>query len=154
MCNPVAVQVGIAAVSAMATMYGQDQNNKAIEEAAERQQEQINDQAAERTQQRMEEARALRSAMRASAAEAAVSGNSVELLANDIMAQAGRDVALIEKNRRNGVVESGSEARARIRTGNAEALGGVTATAAGSCAAVSAEKIGGPGIGMSTMPTS
>ena len=125
MCNPVAVQVGIAAVSAMATMYGQDQNNKAIEEAAERQQEQINDQAAERTQQRMEEARALRSAMRASAAEAAVSGNSVELLANDIMAQAGRDVALIEKNRRNGVVESGSEARARIRTGNAEALGGV-----------------------------
>ena len=86
MCNPVAVQVGIAAVSAMATMYGQDQNNKAIEEAAERQQEQINDQAAERTQQRMEEARALRSAMRASAAEAAVSGNSVELLANDIMA--------------------------------------------------------------------
>ena len=94
----------------MATMYGQDQNNKAIEEAAERQQEQINDQAAERTQQRMEEARALRSAMRASAAEAAVSGNSVEL-ANDIMAQAGRDVALIEKNRRNGVVESGSEAR-------------------------------------------
>lgn len=53
MCNPVAVQVGIAAVSAMATMYGQDQNNKAIEEAAERQQEQINDQAAERTQQRM-----------------------------------------------------------------------------------------------------
>lgn len=119
MCNPVAVQVGIAAVSAMATMYGQDQNNKAIEEAAERQQEQINDQAAERTQQRMEEARALRSAMRASAAEAAVSGNSVELLANDIMAQAGRDVALIEKNRSNGVVESGSEARARIRTGNA-----------------------------------
>lgn len=125
MCNPVAVQVGFAALSAVTAVYGQRQQNKAIEEAAARQQEQINDQAAERTQARMEEARALRSAMRASAAEAAVSGNSVELLANDIMAQAGRDVALIEKNRRNGVVESAAEARARIRSGNAEALGSV-----------------------------
>lgn len=125
MCNPIAVQAGIAAFSTMATMYGQSQQNKAISEAAARQQEQINDQAAERTQARMEEARALRSAMRASAAEAAVSGNSVELLANDIMAQAGRDVALIEKNRRNGVVESAAEARARIRSRNAEAFGSV-----------------------------
>lgn len=125
MCNPIAVQAGIAAFSTMATMYGQSRQNKAIAEAAARQQEQINDQAAERTQARMEEARALRSAMRASAAEAAVSGNSVELLANDTMAQAGRDVALIEKNRRNDVAESAAKARARIARGNAEALGSI-----------------------------
>ena len=125
MCSPVAVQVGIAAFSTMATMYGQHRQNKAIAEAAARQQEQINDQAAERTQARMEEARALRSALRASAAEAAVSGNSVELLASDIMGQAGRDAALIEKNRRNGVIESVARARALIARGNAEALGSV-----------------------------
>ncbi len=125
MCNPVAVQIGIAAVGAMTTMYQTNQNNKATEEMAQRQQDQINDQAAERTNARMEEARALRAQMRTAAAESAVSGNSVSILADDIMGQAGRDIALIEKNRRNGVAASGDEARARIRANNAEALGGV-----------------------------
>jgi len=112
-------------VGAMTTMYQTNQNNKAIEETAQRQQDQINDAAAERTQARMEEARAMRSSLRAAAAESAVSGNSVSVIANDIMGQAGRDVALIDKNRRNGIVASGEESRARIRSNNAEALGSV-----------------------------
>ncbi|WP_445392379.1 virion core protein, T7 gp14 family [Stenotrophomonas pavanii] len=106
-------------------MYQTKQNNEATEEMAQRQQDQINDAAAEKTNARMEEARAMRASFRASAAESAVSGNSVSILANDIMGQAGRDVALIDKNRRNGIVASGEESRARIRSNNAEALGGI-----------------------------
>jgi len=125
MCNPVAVQIGIAAVGAMTTMYQTNQNNKATEELAQRQQDQVNDAAAEKTQARMEEARAMRASFRAAAAESAVSGNSVSIIANDIMGQAGRDIALIDKNRRNGIIASGEESRARVRSNNAEALGGV-----------------------------
>lgn len=118
-----------AILAAGAAVHGYQQQKKAVAEMAKVQQDQINDQAQQRTLDRMEEARALRAQARAAAAEAAVSGNSIDLLLDDITGQAGRDVSIIERNRRNGVLASDAEASARLRGAHAEMVGGVLGSA-------------------------
>jgi len=107
---------------------GQRQQAKAVAGASALQQQQINEQTAERTDARIREARELRASLRAQAAESGISGNSVTLMGDDMMGQAGRDVALLEKNRKHAVAASASEARARIRASRAEMLGGLIQT--------------------------
>lgn len=131
MCEPTTLIAAGAIASAAVSVYGYQQQKKAIKQMAEQQQEQINDQATKRINDRMAEARALRSQARAAAAEAAVSGNSIDALFNDITAQAGQDVATMERNRKNGIAASEAEAGARMRGATAEALGGVVSAGYG-----------------------
>lgn len=130
MCELTTLTLVGMAVSAAGAVYMHNEQQKANAEMAEVQQQQINAQAAQKTQDRMAEARALRAQARAAAAEAGVAGNSVDIFLNDIMGQAGRDAALIETNRRNGVEASAAEESARSRSATAEMYGGLANTAA------------------------
>lgn len=130
MCNPAVIPIALAIASAATAVYTTNEQNKATSAQAERQQDQINASAQEKTRQRMEEARALRASARASAAESAVAGNSLAMIETDIQAQAGQDVALIERNRRNGVEASTAEANARLRLSNAEMWSQIGSSAA------------------------
>jgi len=103
----------------------QRQQAKAVAGAAAAQQEQVNAQAAERSDERIREARELRASLRASSAESAVGGQSIVLLGDDMMGQGGRDIALIDKNRRTANEAIKAEAKARIRASRAELLGGL-----------------------------
>ncbi len=123
----------MAAVAAASAIYGYQQQKKSITQMAKIQQSQIDSQSQQRTMDKMEEARKLRAEARASAAEAGVSGNSVQILMDDIEAQHLRDAALIETNRKNGVDASGAEASARLRSSRAEMYGQL-GQAAGSAA--------------------
>ncbi len=136
MCNPAAIPIALAIASAATAVYTTNEQNKATTAQAERQQEQINASAQEKTRQRMEEARALRASARAAAAESAVAGNSLAMIETDIQAQAGRDVALIERNRRDGVDASLAEANARLRLSNAEMWSSIGASAGNGLSAV------------------
>lgn len=121
MCEPTTIIMGTMAIIGAATaVYGMQQQKKATVQMAKKQQEQIDASAQAKKQERMEQARQLRATARAAAAEAGVAGNSVEHMLGDIMGQAGRDVSLIEVNRRNGVDASSAEANARLRVANAE----------------------------------
>ena len=119
-------------VGALTAKQMQKQQQKATEAMAAVQQQQINDQAAQKTNDRMQEARRLRAQARASAAEAGVAGNSVDSLLDDIYGQAGRDVALIETNRKNGIAASEADAAGRIRMSKAEMWSGIVSSAANS----------------------
>jgi len=116
------------AVSAGLQIKGQRGQAKAVAEASAAQQEQINDQTAERNDTRIKEARELRASLRAQAAESGVSGNSIALLGQDMLAQAGRDMALMDKNRKQAINASQAEARARLRAGRGELWGGLLST--------------------------
>lgn len=130
MCEPTTIVMATTAVlSAAMAVRGANQQRHAIEAQAKAQQQQVNDQAAQKTNERMEEARKLRAQARASAAEAGVAGNSIDVLLDDVYGQAGRDVALIETNRRIGVTASSEEARARMRGTNAELVTGLVGAA-------------------------
>lgn len=119
-------------VGALTAKQMQKQQQKATEAAAAVQQQQINDQAQQKTQERMEEARRLRAQARASAAEAGVAGNSIDVMLDDIYGQAGRDVALIEHNRKNGIDASEVEADSRNRMSRAEMWGSIAQTGSNS----------------------
>jgi len=106
----------------------QRQQAKAVTGASATQQEQVNAQAAERSDERIREARELRASLRASSAESAVGGQSIVLLGDDMMGQAGRDLALIDKNRRTANQAVRAEAKGRIRASRAELLGGLIQT--------------------------
>ncbi|WP_408953175.1 hypothetical protein [Lysobacter sp. Hz 25] len=106
-------------------VYANSEQKKATKDALQVQQAEIDASAATQKNERMEEARALRATARAAAAEAAIGGNSVDAISIDVMGQAGRDVALIETNRRNGSLASSAEANARIRGANAEMVQGI-----------------------------
>lgn len=110
-------------------VYANGEQKKATKEALKVQQSEIDASAATQKNERMEEARALRATARAAAAEAAIGGNSVDAISIDVMGQAGRDVALIETNRRNGTLASSAEANARIRSANAEMVQGIGSAA-------------------------
>ncbi|MGO1069485.1 virion core protein, T7 gp14 family [Lysobacter sp. CA199] len=111
-------------------VYANGEQKKATKEALKVQQSEIDASAATQKNERMEEARALRATARAAAAEAAIGGNSVDAISIDVMGQAGRDVALIETNRRNGTLASSAEANARIRSANAEMVQSIGSAAA------------------------
>lgn len=125
MCDGGVISIPLitAIVGAGVAVHGAREQKKATQAMLNQQQSEIDAAAVVKKQQRMEEARALRATARASAAEAAIGGNSLAMLEEDIMGQAGRDLALIETNRRNGTLASAAEASARIRVANAEALG-------------------------------
>uniref|UniRef100_A0A8J8AWX1 Uncharacterized protein n=1 Tax=Coralloluteibacterium stylophorae TaxID=1776034 RepID=A0A8J8AWX1_9GAMM len=110
-------------------MYAADQSNKAAVEAAEREQDQIEDAAADATNVRIREARAARATARAAAAEAGVAGNSVSALLKDAPMQAGMDIGKIEHNRANGIASSAASAKASQRINNARAAGQVVQSA-------------------------
>ncbi len=122
----------MAVIAIVGAVYTKTEQNKATREMLDVQQKEIDASAATQKQQRMEEARALRATARAAAAESAVSGNSVDAIAVDIMGQAGRDVSLIETNRRNGTLASGAEAAARMRVANADMINSIGSTAVSS----------------------
>ncbi|MDO7934412.1 MULTISPECIES: virion core protein, T7 gp14 family [Xanthomonas] len=124
------VPIAMAVIGAGTAVYQGKQQAKAIGEQMQAEQSQIDAKAQVDTLQRMAEARSLRATARASAAEAAIGGNSLQAIDNDIMAQAGRDVAMIEGNRERGVAASSADAAARTRVANAEMVGGVINTAA------------------------
>lgn len=128
----VSVPLTMMVIGALTAKQMQKQQQKATEAMAAVQQQQINDQAAQKTNERMEEARKLRAQARASAAEAGVAGNSVDALLDDIYGQAGRDVALIETNRKNGIDASAADAAGRIRMSKAEMWSGVASSAVNS----------------------
>jgi len=117
-----AAQIGVGAIT---NITGHNQQSKATASAARLQQEQVNAQAAERSDERIREARELRASLRASSAESGVAGNSIVLLGDDMMAQGGRDLALIDKNRRTANEAIKAEAKARIRASRAEAVRGI-----------------------------
>lgn len=126
MCEPTTIALAAGAVlSAGAAVYQGRQAAKDIEQQMAQQQKQVDAQAQQQTNSRIEEARRLRATARAAAAEAAVSGNSLFAIESDIEAQAGRDVALIETNRKNGIESTELDANARLRANRAEAIGGV-----------------------------
>ena len=130
MCEPTTIVMATTAVlSAAMAVRGANQQRHAIEAQAQVQQQQINEQAAQKTNERMEEARKLRAQARVSAAEAGVAGNSIDVLLDDIYGQAGRDTALIESNRSNGVDAFNEEARARMRETTAEMVTGLVGAA-------------------------
>lgn len=130
MCEPTTIVLATTAVlSAAMAVRGANQQRHAVEAIAKQQQEQVNDQAQAKTQERMEEARQLRAQARASAAEAGVAGNSIDVLLDDVYGQAGRDVALIENNRRNGVAASSANAGARLREVNGQLASGLVGAA-------------------------
>jgi len=130
MCEPTTIVLATTAVlSAAMAVRGANQQRHAVEAMAKQQQEQVNDQAQAKTLERMEEARKLRAQARASAAEAGVSGNSIDVLLDDVYRQAGRDVALIENNRRNGVAASSANAGARLREVNGQLVSGLAGAA-------------------------
>lgn len=120
--------MGIMIVGAV---YANSEQKKATKEQMKVQQSEIDAAAQQKKQERMEEARALRASARAAAAESAIGGNSVDAMNLDIMSQAGRDVALIETNRRNGTLASSAEAAARIRMANAEMVSSISSSVAG-----------------------
>lgn len=119
------VPIITAVLGAATAVYGVKKQNEGTQAMLDQQQSQIDASAVQKKQQRMEEARALRATARASAAEAAIGGNSFAMIETDIMGQAGRDLALIETNRRNGSLASASEANARTRVANAEAFAAI-----------------------------
>jgi len=116
------VPIILAVVGAATAVYGMEQQKKSTEQMAQVQQDEIDATAQQKTQERMEEARSLRASARAGAAEGGVSGNSVSLLLDDVMGQAGRDAALIESNRKSGISASMAEADARNRSATSEAF--------------------------------
>lgn len=120
MCEP--TTIATVAVMVATSVYAAQEQKKATKAQLKVQQSEIDAAAATQKNERMEEARALRASARAAAAEAAIGGNSVDAISTDIMGQAGRDVALIETNRRNGTLASSAEANARIRVANAEMI--------------------------------
>lgn len=123
MCEVATATLISAGISAITAAYGYQQQKKATAQMALVQQEEISAQAQQRTQDRFEEARQLRAKARAAAAEAGIGGASVDALLQDIGGQAGRDVALIEANRRSGVRASQAEAAARNRSARTEFYG-------------------------------
>jgi len=125
MCNAIAAQIGIAAAGGLAKISGHNKQAEATAAAAKLQQEQVNAQTAERTDARIREARELRASLRAQSADAGIGGNSVVLSGNDMMGQAGRDTALLEKNRKTANKAIVAEAKARIRASRSELLGGL-----------------------------
>jgi len=117
-------------IGAATAVYSSEQQKKATEQQLKVQQSEIDASAAQKRNDRMEEARALRAAARAAAAESAIGGNSVEAISQDVMGQAGRDVALLETNRRNGTLASSAEAMARIRVANADMVNSIGSSVA------------------------
>lgn len=120
-----------AVIGAATAVYGVKQQNKATQVMLDQQQSEIDASAVQQKHQRMEEMRSLRATARASAAEAAIGGNTISMIETDIQGQAGRDIALIETNRRNGSLASASEANARTRVANAEAFASVGGSVVG-----------------------
>lgn len=121
----------MAVIAIVGAVYTKTEQNKATREMLDVQQKEIDASAATQKQQRMEEARALRATARAAAAESAISGNSVDAISADIMGQAGRDVSLVETNRRNGTLASSAEASARMRVANADMINTIGSSVAG-----------------------
>lgn len=128
MCEPTTVMIGLSALSIAMTAYAANEQKKATNAAAAVQQQQINDQASAETDNRIREAREARARARVGAAESGVMGGSVDALMSDILFQSGRDVSLIEKNRKNGAMASETERLGRNRVTNAEAAGRIVNT--------------------------
>lgn len=103
MCEPTSIiMLTTAVVSAAMAARQANQQKHAVEAQMAEQQRQVNEQASAGMEDRLKAAREARATARAAAAESGVSGNSVAAQLNDVMFQAGTDVARIEKNRQNG----------------------------------------------------
>lgn len=124
------VPIAMAVVGAGVAVHQGRQQAKAIAEQQQDRQKQIDAASQQQTNDRMAEGRRLRAAARAAAAEAAVSGNSLFAIESDIEAQTGRDVALIESNRKSGIESSLSETQSSLRSTRAEAISGAVGSAA------------------------
>lgn len=125
------VPIAMAIIGAGTAVYQGKQQAKAIQKQMDNEQKQIDSKAQVDTNNRMAEMRALRATARASAAEAAVGGNSLMAIDSDIQAQAGRDVAIVEDNRKRGVETASIDAQARARVNKAETIGGAATSLAG-----------------------
>ncbi len=124
------VPIAMAVIGAGTAIYQSKQTEKALNEQAKIEQDQIDNQAGQQEAERRAAARQERASARAAAAEAAVGGNSLAALEADIEAAAGRDITTIESNRKNGIHVSQSTINARKRVASAEAVSGVVSSAA------------------------
>lgn len=110
MCDPVSISLAVASIAISA--YEANQQKHAAAQTAKVQQQQIDAKAQASTNDRLKQAREARASARAAAADAGVSGNSVNEQLNNIMMQSGRDVSRIEANRQSGVAASSQQLKA------------------------------------------
>jgi gas vesicle protein len=129
-CEPVSITAGILAVVGAATaVYTANKAQKSLNEAAQTQQDQIDQSASAQTDDRLKQAREQRASARAASAESGASGNSTDAILNDLMMQSGRDVSRIEKNRENGILESAQEVRSKTSEINGQLVSGIASSA-------------------------
>lgn len=142
MCEPVSITAGIlAVVGAASAVYSANQSQKALNQQAQTQQNQIDQQASVQTDDRLKQAREQRAAARAASAESGASGNSTDAILNDLMMQSGRDVSHIEKNRENGQLESRQQVRSQSSEINGQLISGLVGSAKSGANAYSTYKI-------------
>ena len=130
MCEPVSITAGVlAVVGAASAVYSANQQQKALNQQAQIQQDQINQGASAQTDDRLKQAREQRASARAASAESGASGNSTDAILNDLLMQSGRDVSRIEKNRENGQLESQQEVRSKTGEINGQLVAGLAGSA-------------------------
>ena len=131
----------LAVVGAASAVYSANQQQKALNQQAQIQQDQINQGASAQTDDRLKQAREQRASARAASAESGASGNSTDAILNDLMMQSGRDVSRIEKNRENGQLESQQEVRSKTGEINGQLVAGLAGSANSGANAYSNYKI-------------
>lgn len=142
MCEPVSITAGVlAVVGAASAVYSANQQQKALNQQAQIQQDQINQGASAQTDDRLKQAREQRASARAASAESGASGNSTDAILNDLLMQSGRDVSRIEKNRENGQLESQQEVRSKTGEINGQLVAGLAGSANSGANAYSNYKI-------------
>lgn len=109
MCDPVTAMVAVAAGSGY-SLYSQRENAKAQQKfyarARTQQDKEINQQRDLDLENRARRARAERSRLRALSAETGLTGITMSTLLNDTQFQSGRDMSILELNRRNQLANS------------------------------------------------
>ncbi|MBB6246347.1 hypothetical protein [Rhodanobacter sp. A1T4] len=131
----------LAVVGAASAVYSANQQQKALNQQAQIQQDQINQGASAQTDDRLKQAREQRASARAASAESGASGNSTDAILNDLLMQSGRDVSRIEKNRENGQLESQQEVRSKTGEINGQLVAGLAGSANSGANAYSNYKI-------------
>lgn len=91
-----------------------DRQAAAVRQAAEIQQDEINDQLSVEANQRARAARAERARIRAASAETGLTGTTIGSLLRDVDFQAGMDIALMEQNAGNRQRAADSQTRSRL----------------------------------------
>lgn len=117
MCDPLtALTVGASLFGINEQRRAANRQQRALNEAAAVQQEQINDDANQDINERYRRARSERARLRALSAESGLTGVTIESVLNNVDFQAGTDSQTIEQNRRNRLNASRTENQSRLNS--------------------------------------